>query len=287
MSVKDVVTWNAVISGYVQNGLSEDGLRVFELMREALDVFEELKDDKLNPNEPTLVSTSSACGHLGALDIGKKIHIYAEERNFQFAVTLGTALVDMYSKCGCITEAREVFNKMPDHDVMTWTSMIGGLAVHGHAKEALDLFMLMLDVGPRPDGITFVGVLCACSHAGLVEQDLHYFKSMRHNYNITPKIEHHGRAGRLEEAHEIISSMEIQPNAIVWKAFLSACRLHSNVKLAEFAVHNLFKLQSDNCGDYVLVSNIYASKGRWDDVKHVRKKMDERGVKKIPGLSLI
>ncbi|PIA39164.1 hypothetical protein AQUCO_02700383v1 [Aquilegia coerulea] len=284
MQKRDIAVWNALINGYVSN----------RLFREALDLFEELKANALDPDEPTLVTILSACGHLGALDVGKKIHIYAEERNLLFNVTLGTALVDMYSKCGCIIEAKEVFSKMSDHDVMTWTSMIGGLAVHGHANDALNLFIQMLNIGLKPDGITFVGVLCACSHAGFVDQGLHYFDSMRSNYKISPTIEHYGciidllgRAGQIQDAYDMISSMEIQPNAIVWRALLSACRLHSNVKIAESSVENLFKLQSDNCGDYVLLSNIYASKGRWDDVKNIRKKMEERGIKKKPGLSLI
>ncbi|OVA14619.1 Pentatricopeptide repeat [Macleaya cordata] len=284
MRRRDIGVWNALIGGYVSNGC----------FIEALDLFGELELNGLDPDETTFVSMLCACGHLGDLNIGKKIHLYAEDKCFVFNAILGTALVDMYSKCGCIIEAQKVFDRISERDVMTWTSMIGGLAVHGYAQDALDLFLVMLDTGLRPDGITFVGVLCACSHAGFVDQGLHYFESMRKEYNISPKIEHYGciidllsRSGRLVEAYEIICSMEIRPNPIVWRALLSACRLHSNVELAEAAIENLFKLESDLCADYVLLSNIYASKGSWDDVEKIRRKMEEGGLRKIPGLSSV
>ncbi|XP_042495086.1 pentatricopeptide repeat-containing protein At2g29760, chloroplastic-like [Macadamia integrifolia] len=284
MQRKDIGVWNALIGGYVFNSRSS----------EALDLFQKLETTRLDPDETTLVNTLRACANVGALDIGKRIHQYAQEKHFMSNQMLDTSLVDMYSKCGCINEAREVFNKMSKRDVMAWTSMIVGLAMHGHSKDALDLFSLMLDSGQKPDGITFLGVLSACSHAGLVDQGVYYFETMRNKYCIAPKIEHYGcmidlfgRAGRLKEAHAFILSMEIQPNAIVWRALLSACRLHSNVNLAETAIENLFKLRSDHCGDYVLLSNIYASKGKWNLVENIRRKMEEGGIRKIPGLSLI
>ncbi|XP_010261320.1 PREDICTED: pentatricopeptide repeat-containing protein At1g08070, chloroplastic-like [Nelumbo nucifera] len=283
---RDIGMWNALIGGYVFNGHFE----------EALELFQKIEAGELEPDEPTLVSTLRACAHLGALDIGERIHSYAKEKEkrFMFNTTLGTALIDMYSKCGCITKAREVFNRMHLRDVMAWTSMIWGLAIHGHAMDALDLFLLMLDSGPMPDGITFIGVLYACSHAGLVDQGIHYFEAMRNKYHISPKIEHYGcmidllgRAGRLEEAYDLILRMEMQPNAIIWRALLSACRLHLSIKFAEVAIENLFKLQCDHCGDYVLLSNIYASQGRWDNVERIRRKMEEGGIRKLPGLSFI
>ncbi|KAL5992326.1 hypothetical protein ACLOJK_013242 [Asimina triloba] len=284
MRKRDIGTWNALIGGYVFNNC----------FMEALDLFHELQVAGLHPDEPTLVSTLSACTQLGALDVGKKVHSYAEERNFSFNVTLGTALVDMYSKCGCIHRAREVFDKMTRRDVMAWTSMIGGLALNGYANDALALFSRMLDSGPRPDGITFVGILCACTHAGLVNQGLYYFELMRNCYCIVPTIEHYGciidllsRAGKVKEAYRFICSMEMQPNPIIWRTLLSACRLQLDVELAEIAVRCLFELQSDHCGDYVLLSNIYASTGRWDEAEKIRKRMAEGGIRKMPGLSSI
>ncbi|MCL7026622.1 hypothetical protein MKW94_030213 [Papaver nudicaule] len=281
---KDIGVWNALIGGYVSNGC----------YREALDLFQDLELDGFDPDETTLVSTLSACRHIGDLKVGKKIHKYIEEQYCTFNSILGTALVDMYSKCGCISEARKVFDDTPKRDLMTWTSMINGLAVHGYAQDALGLFEEMLDTGLRPDGVTFVGVLCACSHAGLVDQGLHYFESLMNTYKISPTAEHYGciidllsRSGRLGEAYEIICSMKVRPNPIIWRALLSACRVHSNVELAEAAIENLFKLESDQSADYILLSNIYASNGRWEDVDTIRRKMGEVALRKTPGLSFV
>ncbi|XP_026434580.1 pentatricopeptide repeat-containing protein At1g08070, chloroplastic-like [Papaver somniferum] len=281
---RDIGVWNALIGGYVSNGC----------YREALDLFQDLEMDGLDPDETTLVSTLTACRHMGDLNVGKKIHKCIEEKCSTFNSILGTALVDMYSKCGCISEARKVFNYTPKRDLMTWTSMICGLAVHGYAQDALDLYEEMLGTGLRPDGVTFVGVLCACSHAGLIDQGLHYFQSSMNTYKISPTAEHYGciidllsRSGRLSEAYEIIRSMKSQPNPIIWRALLSACRVHSNVKLAEAAIENLFKLESDQSADYILLSNIYASNGRWEDVETIRRKMGEVVLRKVPGLSFV
>ncbi|XP_073117092.1 pentatricopeptide repeat-containing protein At3g29230-like [Elaeis guineensis] len=183
---------------------------------------------------------------------------------------------------------------MEKKDAMAWTSMIRGLAVHGYAEDALELFSLMQRTGLKPDGVTFVGVLCACSHAGLVEEGLHYFRSMKKDYGIALRVEHYGcmidlfgRAGRLQEAFELVDSMEIHVNAIIWRSLLSACRMNLDVELAEIAVTNLMKLRSDHCGDYVLLSNIYAARGRWDDARTVREQMKKGQIKKKPAFSLI
>ncbi|KAK9110660.1 hypothetical protein Sjap_018720 [Stephania japonica] len=280
----DVGAWNALIGGYVLNGC----------FREAIDLFQKLEANGIDPDETTLVSTLRACAYIGALDVGRKIHLLARERCFELNLTLGTALVDMYSKCGCIKDARVIFNKMSKRDVMTWTSMICGLAVHGYAKDALNLFLSMLGSGLKPDGVTFVGVLCACSHAGLVDQGIYYFESMRDEFGINPTIEHYGcvidllgRAGRLQETLKLVYSMEIQPNQIIWRTFLGACKLYLNAELAETAVENLIRLHSDNCGDYVLLANIYASKGMWENVEKIRRKLEGKGLHKFPGLSFI
>lgn len=283
MKRRDIGVWNALLGGYVSNGW----------FAEALQFFEELQASGLRPDEPTLISALCACGHLGALDVGKTIHSYVEERFLNFDPILGTALIEMYSKCGCIEGSREVFSKMEKKDAMAWTSMIRGFAVHGYAKDALELFSLMQRTGLEPDGVTFVGVLCACSHAGLVKEGLRYFMSMKKDYGIAPRVEHYGcmidlfgRAGQLREAFELVHSMEIQ-NAIIWRSLLSACRMNLDVELAEIAVKNLMKLRSDHCGDYVLLSNIYAAKGRWDDARRVREQMKKGQIKKKPAFSLI
>ncbi|KAH7683512.1 TPR-like protein [Dioscorea alata] len=283
MRIKDVGVWNALIGGHVHNGCFSDVLRIFQ----------DLEMSGLIPDELTIVCVLSACANLGELEMGKKIHLYIKERFLDVNAKIGTALIDMYSKCGCIAKSKEVFDMMHEKDATAWTSMIGGLAIHGQTEDALQLFSLMQRYGVRPDGVTFVGVLCACSHAGLVEQGLHYFQSMIKDYSIVPRIEHYGcmidlfgRAGRLKESLEFIYSMDVQANAVVWRALLSACRVNLDVELAEVAVRNLLELGTHHCGDYVLLANIYASKGMWDDAWRIRKLM-EGWIQKNPGFSLI
>ncbi|WOK93321.1 pentatricopeptide repeat-containing protein [Canna indica] len=284
MRAKDVGVWNALLGGYVHNGC----------FIKALQFFEQLQESGLTPDGPTLVSALSACGNAGMLDAGKSIHAYMEGRYPCFGAVLGTALIEMYSKCGCIEGSREVFDKMPKKDAIAWSSMIRCLAVHGHSKDALELLALMRRSGKKPDTVTFVAVLCACSHAGLVEEGLSYFKSMIKDFGIVPRVEHYGcmidllsRAGRLREALELISWIDGKANAIIWRSLLSACRMNLDVEVAEIAVDNLTKLRSEHCGDYVLLSNIYAAKGMWDDARRMRNKMKESHISKKPAFSLI
>ncbi|ONK64462.1 uncharacterized protein A4U43_C07F26290 [Asparagus officinalis] len=284
MRRRDTGVWNALIAGYVSNGY----------FCEAIQIFDDLQASGLSPDAPTLVSALCACAHLGALNIGKRIHVYIDKKYPCFNAILGTSLIDMYSKCGCIEISREVFNKIRKKDAMAWTSMIGALAAHGHAVDALKLFDSMKKHGFKPDGVTFVGVLNACRHVGLVEEGLGHFKSMKRDYGIKPRVEHYGcmidlysRAGRLGEALELIASMEVDANPIIWRSFLSACRLNLDVELAEVALEKLKKMQSGHCGDYVLLSNIYAFKGRWEDARRVRSWMKEEEIRKKPAFSLI
>ncbi|KAK7819335.1 pentatricopeptide repeat-containing protein [Quercus suber] len=281
----DVVTWNAMIAGYVLCGSHEQALEMFEEMRHAGE----------RPDEVTMLSLLSACADLGDLDVGLKIHCNILELcSGDLSILLGNALIDMYAKCGNIEKALEVFHGMRDRDVSTWNSVIGGLAFHGHAEESINLFMEMRRLKVRPNEITFVGVLVACSHAGKVEEGRGYFNIMRNEYNIEPNIKHCGcmvdllgRAGRLNEAFEFMDSMEIEPNAIVWRTLLGACIVHGNVELARRANEKLLEMRRDQSGDYVLLSNMYASRGEWDGVEKVRKLMDDSGVRKEPGCSLV
>ncbi|CAL9101960.1 unnamed protein product [Musa acuminata var. zebrina] len=284
MRAKDVGVWNALLGGYVHNGC----------FIKALQFYVELQESGLTPDEPTLVSALSACGHAGMLDLGKSIHFYIEERFPRFDVVLGTALIEMYSKCGCIEGSQEVFDKMAKKDAVAWSSMIRCLAVHGHTRHALALFVSMQGSDVRPDGVTFVAVLSACSHAGLVEEGLGYFKSMQRDFGIVPRVEHYGcvidllsRAGRPREALQLMCSIEGKVNAAVWRSLLSACRVNLDVELAEIVVRNLMELRSDHCGDYVLLSNTYAAKRMWDDARRVRREMKERLIRKNPAFSLI
>ncbi|MBA0791353.1 hypothetical protein Gohar_015934 [Gossypium harknessii] len=283
---KDVVTWNAMIAGYVLSGEC----------KKALEMFEEMKTVGERPDEVTMLSLLNACADLGDLQVGMKIHWSLSEMvsSSGFNVLLGNALIDMYAKCGSIGRALKVFQDMREKDVSTWNSVIGGLAIHGHAEESINLFTEMRRSKVRPNEITFVGVLVACSHAGRVNEGRQYFKLMRDGYNIEPNIRHYGcmvdmlgRAGLLDEAFKFIDSMVIEPNAIIWRTLLGACRIHGNAELGRRANARLLKIRRDESGDYVLLSNIYASKGEWDRVEKVRKIMDDTGVRKDPGYSLL
>uniref|UniRef100_UPI0040747504 Synthetic PPR-DYW protein n=1 Tax=synthetic construct TaxID=32630 RepID=UPI0040747504 len=284
MPERTVVSWTAMISGYAQNGQSE----------EALELFREMQREGVKPDEVTLPSVLSACANLGALEQGKQIHAYVIKSGFESDVFVGSALIDMYAKCGSIEDARKVFDKMPERDVVSWNAMIAAYAQHGHGKEALQLFQQMQQEGVKPSEVTFTSILSACSHAGLVDEGHHYFESMSPDYGITPRVEHYGcmvdllgRAGRLDEAEDLIKSMPFQPNVVVWGTLLGACRVHGDVERGERAAERILELDPESAAPYVLLSNIYAAAGRWDEAAKVRKLMKERGVKKEPGCSWI
>ncbi|KAA0039464.1 hypothetical protein IC582_020698 [Cucumis melo] len=282
---KDVVTWNAMIAGYVLSRLNKEALEMFDAMRAM----------GQRPDDVTMLSILSASADLGDLEIGKKIHrSIFDMRCGDLSVLLGNALIDMYAKCGSIGNAMEVFQGMRRKDTASWNSIIGGLALHGHAEESINQFQEMLRLKMKPNDITFVGVLVACSHAGKVQEGRTYFNLMRNMYKIEPNIKHYGcmvdilgRAGLLIEAFKFIDTMEVEPNAIIWRTLLGACRVHGDVELGRRANEQLLKMRKDESGDYVLLSNIYASQGEWDGVQKVRKLMDDGGVKKKVGRSLI
>ncbi|XVF17585.1 hypothetical protein REPUB_Repub10bG0136300 [Reevesia pubescens] len=284
MVKKDVVCWNVMIDGYAQHGMPNEALVLFRRMLAA----------KARPNEITILAVLSACGQLGALESGRWLHSYIENNDIRVNVRVATALIDMYRKCGSLEDARLVFDKIRDKDVVAWNSMIIGYALHGFSQDALELFNEMCRIGLRPTDITFIGVLGACGHAGLVKEGWSFFNDMKDEYGIEPKIEHYGcmvnllgRAGRLEEAYELVKNMKIEPDPIFWGALLGACRLHGNLdlgeKIAEFLVgHNLA-----NSGTYILLSNMYAAKGNWEGVARIRTLMKVSGVQKEPGCSSI
>ena len=282
---KDVVTWNAMIAGYVLSRLN----------KEALEMFDAMRDLGQRPDDVTMLSILSASADLGDLEIGKKIHRSIFDMCCgDLSVLLSNALIDMYAKCGSIGNALEVFQGMRKKDTSSWNSIIGGLALHGHAEESINLFQEMLRLKMKPNEITFVAVLVACSHAGKVREGRMYFNLMKNVFKIEPNIKHYGcmvdilgRAGLLIEAFDFIDTMEIEPNAIIWRTLLGACRVHGDVELGRRANEQLLKMRKDESGDYVLLSNIYASQGEWDGVQKVRKLMDDGGVKKKVGHSLI
>ncbi|MCL7047452.1 hypothetical protein MKW94_014358 [Papaver nudicaule] len=284
MPVRNSVSWSAIITGYVQKGL----------FKEALELFNEMQLEGFKPNYAGIVGALTACGSLGALDQGRWIHAYVDRNGLELNRILGTALVDMYAKCGCIETAQQVFNDMPDRDVFAFTSMISGLSNHDKSGKAIELFLKMRDEGVQPNEVTFICVLSACSRMGLVEEGLDFFRSMNRVYGVEPGVEHYGcmvdllgRAGRLEDAKKMVSEMPMIPDSYVLGALLNACRMHGEVELGKETVENLANLSLDHGGVHVLLSNIYASVNQWEDVAKVRKEMENKNVKKVPGGSSI
>jgi pentatricopeptide repeat protein len=273
-----------MISGYSQNGLFD----------EAVLLFQQMQLTGVMPGTNTFASILPACANLAALEYGKEIHGDIIRSGFQSDEFVGNALIDMYAKCGSIEKACKVFNNLLRRDVVSCTAMIGGYAMHGYSKEALQLFKKMLHAGIDPNHVTFVGVLSACCHSGLVDDGWQYFKCMKQYYHITPTMDHYccmvdllGRAGHLKEAQDFVNKMPVKPNAAVLGSLLGACRIHINVDLAEHVAECLFELDPENAAPYVLLSNIYAAACRWDGMEKVRRMMKERRVRKKPGCSWI
>eukprot|EP01018_Ginkgo_biloba_P027869 Gb_30918 [translate_table: standard] len=284
MPERNVVCWTGMITGYAQNGQGEETLRFFCKMQQA----------SIKPNQFTFASVLGACGSLAAMKEGKQVHAHIIKTGLNGDVGVSNALVTMYAKCGSIEDALEMFVKMLERDVVSWNAMITGYAQHGCGKKALQLFKIMLQTGMKPNGITFIGVLSACSHVGLVNEGHNYFYSMIHDYGIVPIVDHYacmvdllGRAGQLNEAKNLINQMPFEPSALVWRTLLGACRTHGNMELGKHAAEHILELEPEDPAMYVLLSNIYAAAGRWDDVEKVRKMMIDRGVKKEPGCSWI
>lgn len=285
--VRDIVLWTAMINGYVQ----------FNRIDEAMSLFQKMQIKRVKPDKFTVVSLLTGCAQSGALEQGKWIHEYMEENNITIDAIAGTALIDMYAKCGYIEKSVEIFYGLKQKDTASWTSIICSLAMNGKTREALDLFSEMKESGFRPDDITFIGVLTACSHGGLVEQGRWHFKSMTTIYQIEPKVEHYGclidllgRAGLLDEAEDLIKDIPKESNQIVvpvYSAMLSACRSYGNVEMGERLAKRLVEIGSNDSSVHTLLANIYASAGRWEDAKNVRRKMKNTGVKKEPGCSSI
>lgn len=289
MPERNVISWSCMINGYVSCGEYKEALALFREMQM-------VEANGVRPNEFTMSSVLSACGRLGALEHGKWIHAYIGKCGMEVGVVLGTSLIEMYAKCGIIERAKWVFDNMGPHnkDVMSWSAMISGLAMYGHAEECLELFTEMTSYGVRPNAVTFLGVLCACVHGGLVSEGKEYFRRMSEEFGITPLIQHYGcmvdlfgRAGLIQEARNLVNSMPMDPDVPVWGALLSGSRMHGDIETCEIALRKLIELDPTNSGAFVLLSNVYAKMGRWADVRHVRDLMEARGIKKVPGCSLV
>ncbi|KAK9143379.1 hypothetical protein Syun_012779 [Stephania yunnanensis] len=282
---RDVVTWNAMLAGYVQSGECFEALQLFH---------DFIYRSDLVPDHATLVIALSAVAELGRIDEGTSIHQYIERNGLHFDGNLGVALIDMYSKCGSIENALSVFENLEQKSVHHWNAMIGGLAIHGLGELALELFIEMEGLSIEPDDITFIAILNACGHAGLVKEGLICFELMRRVHGLKPKLQHYGclvdilgRAGQLEVAKKLIEEMPMSPNDVVWRSLLSACQNHGNLKMGVWVAEHLMKMDTINSSSYILLSNIYAGFGVWDNVSRIRCRMKERGVKKIPGCSWI
>ncbi|KAK3008198.1 hypothetical protein RJ639_015368 [Escallonia herrerae] len=283
MSIKDAASWSAMVTGYTKN----------EMHAEALVTFRDMMASRVQPNESVLVSALSACCHLGALDQGRLIHMYIDKLGANVSVTLGTSLVDMYAKCGCIEYSYEVFRNMPKKDVITWGVVLSAFAMHGQAEKCFKLFDEMVNDGTRPNKIMFVAILSACSHAGYVELGQSYFNQMIHRYGIRPSIEHYGcmvdllgRAGRLAEAEKFIFSMIEEPNAIIWSTLLSACRTHKDRRTGERAFKQLMKLEPMS-GDRYKQGGFLVADGEEKDANKIRKLIRDEKLETSCGWSFI
>lgn len=284
MPVKNVVSWNSMISSYVQEGRC----------MQALDLFHKMCDLRVVPDEATLVSVFSACTQIGDLIMGKKIHNYLCSHNLMPSVTIYNSLVDMYAKCGALRIAVDIFHEIPEKNLVSWNVIIGALALYGCGLEAIDLFERMQAGGIRPDEITFTGLLSACGHSGLVDLGRYYFDKMSSNFGISPEIEHYacmvdllGRKGLLEEAIRLIGRMPLKPDVVVWGAVLRACRTYGNIEVARQILKQLLVMEPQSSGLYVLLANIYCEAERWEDVKKIRKMMNDHGIKKWKANSFI
>nr|XP_027111038.1 pentatricopeptide repeat-containing protein At4g33990-like isoform X2 [Coffea arabica] len=284
MFVKDVVSFNTMIAGYGQNGLASEAIEIFHMM----------PCKNITPDEGTWVSVLPAYAHLGALREGTKAHGQVFKRGLHWDIFVGTCLVDLYGKCGRLDEALLLFYEVPRTSSVHWNAIIACHGIHGCGGTSLQLFRDMLDEGVQPDHITFLSILAACSHSGLVDQGKSYFHLMQQEYEIKPGMKHYGcmvdlygRAGHLEKAYNFIKRMPVPPDASVWGALLNACRIHGNIELGKVASHHLFEVDSDNVGYYVLLSNIYANVGRWEGVDVVRSWARDKGLRKTPGWTSI
>ncbi|KAL5723023.1 Pentatricopeptide repeat-containing protein [Ranunculus cassubicifolius] len=258
MPVKTLVHWTIMISGYAEKGLA----------KEAFHLYDKMEESGLEPDSATYTGILAACAESGLIDLGKKIHLAVERTRLKDDIYVCNALVDMYAKCGELDKAMSIFDGMANRDVVSWNSMLHGLAMHGHGEAAINLFSRMRLEGVMPDEITFVGLLCACTRDGLVNEGRHYFSNMEKYYGIVPELEHYGcmidllgHGGYLNEAYELIKSMPMEPNAIIWGTLLEGCRMHNDTRLAGEVIEQLVKLEFSDVYAYEILSNIYATAG--------------------------
>ncbi|KAG6431992.1 hypothetical protein SASPL_103564 [Salvia splendens] len=318
---KSLVSWNALISAYARTGLCDDAFSVFLRLESsnmvrpnvvswtaviggfaasegrkeaALELFRRMQSARVRPNSLTVASVLSSCGELSALSLGREIHSHTIRLCMDEDLLVMNGLINMYMKCGNLVAGEMLFKKMVFRDIISWNIMITGYGMHGLGLDSLDIFEQMVEEGVKPDEVTFVGVLSACSHAGLVPEGRKLFNQMSGVFKVQPGVEHYscmvdmlGRAGLLEEARRVLKSMPMEPNAPVWGALLSSCEMHRNVDDAEESAAVMFDMKSGATGGYMLLSNLYATNGRWDEAAGVRTLAREKGLRKVPAQSWI
>nr|AYM00733.1 pentatricopeptide repeat protein [Salvia miltiorrhiza] len=285
MPSKNVISWNAMIAGCVSNNRFDEALAVFQEM---------LVDGGCRPDQTTLISVLSACTRLNSLEHGRWIESYTRRNKFELSLPLGNALIDMFAKCGDLESALIIFDKMPRRCIITWTSMISGLAVNGRCREALTLFDTMCVEGQKPDDVIFIAVLSACAHGGLVEEGKALFNQMVHDFGIEARIEHYGcmvdvlaRAGRIEEAIRFTESMHLEANSVIWATLLSACKLHGNRDLMEFLNKKILEQEPYDPNYLKLITDLSSSAGRWQEASIFRVAAREQGRERVTGCSSI
>ncbi|XP_074295048.1 pentatricopeptide repeat-containing protein CRR2, chloroplastic-like [Silene latifolia] len=286
MQEKNVVSWSAMIACYAKNGMPFEALNLFHEMIDGVSDF--------SPNSVTMVNVVQACSALAALNLGKMLHCYILRHNLNSILPVSSALVTAYARCGKLDLAQKVFDQMDKRDVVSWNSLISSYGIHGLGHQAVQVFEEMISQGIKPTPISFVSVLGACSHAGLIDVGKRLFDSMSKQHGISPSVEHYacmvdllGRANKLDEAAKIIYDMRDEPGPEVWGSLLGSCRIHCNVELAERASSQLFDLEPTNAGNYALLAYIYSEAKMWDQVKRVKKLLEARGLQKVSGQSWI
>ncbi|KAJ0788015.1 putative tetratricopeptide-like helical domain superfamily, DYW domain-containing protein [Helianthus annuus] len=285
MKEKDLTTWTVMIGAYAACGNAAESLVLFDQMQEHGGIV---------PDKISMVTVVNACAKLGAMNKAKMIHDLIQKQHHSLDVILGTAMIDMYAKCGSIDSAREIFDKMRDKNVITWSTMIAGYGYHGQGQKALELFPLMSKNRIKPNNVTFVSLLYACSHSGLVEDGLNIFSLMQEKYFVKPDVKHYtcmvdllGRAGKLDQAFDMIENMKVEKDVGLWSALLSACRIYNHVEMAQKAAESLLEIQPHNPSHYVMLSNIYAKAGKWENMAKIRAQMTNQNLKKTPGFTWV
>ncbi|XP_059635740.1 pentatricopeptide repeat-containing protein At4g31070, mitochondrial-like [Cornus florida] len=284
-TVKDVVMWSSIIASYSQTR---------DTAEEAIKHFHQMQMEGIQPNSVTLLAVLSACTNLASVNHGRAVHGYILKSSFSYETFIANSLINMYLKCGCLMDSHQIFKEMYVKDPISWSGLINAHALHGYGEEALQLFLEMQELGLEPDAITYLAILSACNHAGLVEEGQKLFAEAVKDDKILLTTEHYacyidllGKAGKLEDAYEIVTTMSIKPSTRIWSSLISACKIHGRLEVAEMLAHRLIKLDPENAANYMLLSMVYAESGNWFGVEEVRREMTVRGLRKSYGFSKI